>query len=561
MVVGRNGSEILVKSLEDEGVKTVFGLPGGTVIPLYDALYDSEIKHVLVRHEQAAAHAADGFSRVGGDVGVCIATSGPGAANLITGIATAYMDSSPMVAITGQVATAAIGTDAFQEAFILGISMPVVKHSMQIRAAEDIPQAIRDAFFIASTGRPGPVVVDFPVDIQKAAGEYRRPATSGAGFLGYSTELPEDLSRLDEAGDVIRNASCPVLIAGNGVNVSRAFDALRSFSEKLGIPVTTSLLGKGAISDEHPNRIGMMGMHGAAAANRAITNADVIIAVGTRFSDRSTGKLAEFARGARVIHIDIDSAEIRKNVDASVWLIGDAAKVLELLTEAAAGHDAASRRAWMERIRVFEAEEPLSRTISEGEIHPWQVLEAMDEVLKGEVIVATEVGQHQMWTAQYHKTIHPRNFITSGGLGTMGFGIPASIGAHYARPELPVVCIAGDGSAMMNIQELDTYARYNLPIKVFIFDNGCLGMVKQWQELFYKERYSNTLYSRRPDFVQIARGMGVEAFSVDGPGKVKSAIQRAVETPGPVLVHFPIPITDNVFPMVPAGEPLENMII
>ncbi|MDR1966266.1 MAG: biosynthetic-type acetolactate synthase large subunit [Synergistaceae bacterium] len=556
-----SGAQILVKALEDEGVETAFGLPGGTVIPMFDALYDSKIKHILVRHEQAAAHAADGFSRVGDKVGVCMATSGPGATNLVTGIATAGMDSSPMVAITGQVASAAIGTDAFQEAFILGISMPVVKHSMQVRSASDIPQILRDAFYIASTGRPGPVVVDLPVDVQKAPGEYRRPAGSCLGFPGYSPVLPEDFGKLDEAARAIRDAKRPVLIAGNGVNVSRAFDALRAFSEELCIPVATSLLGKGAISDRHPNRIGMMGMHGIAAANRAITNADVIIAVGSRFSDRSTGKLAEFARDARVIHIDIDSAEIRKNVDASVWLIGDASKALGLLIEAAKGHDMSDRKSWMGRIQAFAAAEPLARKAEDGAVHPWQILEAMDEVLKGEAVVATEVGQHQMWAAQYHRALHPRRFVTSGGLGTMGFGIPASIGAHYAAPGLPVVCIAGDGSAMMNIQELDTYARYDMPIKVFVFDNNCLGMVKQWQELFYGERYSNTVYSRRPDFVKIAHGMGVEAFLVDDPAMIKSGIERAVKTPGPALVHFVIPMADNVFPMVPAGESLESMLL
>ncbi|MDR3075865.1 MAG: biosynthetic-type acetolactate synthase large subunit [Synergistaceae bacterium] len=559
--MGKSGAEILVKSLEDEGVKTVFGLPGGTVIPLYDAMYDSPIEHVLVRHEQAAAHAADAFSRAGDEVGVCFATSGPGATNLVTGIATASMDSSPMVAITGQVAKASIGTDAFQEAFILGISMPIVKHSMQVRSVEDIPRAVRDAFYIASTGRPGPVLVDLPVDIQKSQGEYRRPESPGSDFPGYSAKLPEDMNGLEEAGRCIRNAERPVLIAGNGVNVSRAFGELREFSEKLGIPVTTSLLGKGAIPDDHPNRVGMMGMHGHAAANRAMTNADVIIAVGSRFSDRSTGKAAEFASRARVIHIDIDSAEIRKNIDADVWLTGDAAKVLSLLTDEASGHNPGARREWMERVRAFEASEPMARKHTDGEVHPWQVIDAMDEATHGEVIVTTEVGQNQMWAAQYHKSLHPRRFVTSGGLGTMGFGIPAAMGAHYARPDLPVVCLAGDGSAMMNIQELDTYARYKMPIKVFVLDNNCLGMVKQWQELFYHERYSGTLYSRRPDFVKIAQGMGVDAFLVDDPANIRPAIDRALEIPGPVLVHFIIPRADNVFPMVPAGESLESMIL
>lgn len=553
------GAQIVMKSLEDEGVETIFGIPGGTVVPLYDAIYDSPIKHVLVRHEQAASHAADAFSRVGDKVGVCVATSGPGATNLVTGIATAYMDSSPMVAVTGQVATDAIGTDAFQEAHILGISLPIVKHSMQVRAPEEIPQAIYDAMYIASTGRPGPVVVDLPVDVQKASGEYTRP--TGLSYPGYNSELPEDLGRLEEAAKLIRNAKHPVVVAGNGVNISRAFDALKRFLEKLELPVATSLLGKGSIAGDHPNAIGMMGMHGNAVANRALINSDLVIAVGSRFSDRTTGKQASFAQNARVIHIDLDVAEIHKNIDANVWLIGDAAKVLDLLTDAAVGHDSSARKAWMAELRKMEALEPLGRMAKNGDVHPWQVLDALDDVTKGEAIVTTEVGQHQMWAALYHKALHPRRFVTSGGLGTMGFGIPAAMGAHFAQPELPVFCIAGDGSAMMNIQELDTYARYNMPIKILLLDNNCLGMVRQWQELFYNERFSNTLYTRCPDFVKISEGMGVEAFSVTDPKALHGAIERAIKIPGPALLHIQIPQSEKVFPMVPAGAALDQMIL
>jgi acetolactate synthase-1/2/3 large subunit len=466
-----------------------------------------------------------------------------------------------MVAVTGQVATTMIGKDAFQEAFMLGISMSIVKHSMQIRSVEDIPRMVSDAFFIASTGRPGPVLLDLPVDVQKTSGEYKRPETPGLSFPGYSATLPEDLGRLDEAGHVIRNAERPLVVAGNGVNVSRAFEALKEFSEKLCIPVTTSLLGKGCIPDNHPNRVGMIGMHGHAAANRAALSADVIIAVGSRLSDRSTGKAAEFSRRARVVHIDLDCAEIHKNIDADVWLIGDASRVLKLLTEEAAGHDPAKRADWMARIREFDKLEPMARKSDDGKVHPWQVMDALDEVTKGNVMVTTEVGQHQMWAAQYHNSLHPRRFITSGGLGTMGFGIPAAMGVHLARPDMPVVCVAGDGSAMMNIQELDTYVRYGMPIKVFVLDNNCLGMVRQWQELFFKGRYSNTIYGTKPDFVKIATGMGLDAFYVDDPSKTRQAIERAMEIPGPVLVHFEIPQSDNVFPMVPAGEALESMIV
>jgi acetolactate synthase-1/2/3 large subunit len=553
------GAQILAQSLWDEGIRTIFGIPGGTVIPIYDALYDSPIKHVLMRHEQAAAHAADGFSRTGDGVGVCLATSGPGATNLVTGIATAQMDSSPLVAITGQVATNVIGTDFFQEAHILGITLPIVKHSMQVRAPEDIPQAVEDAIFIASTGRPGPVVVDFPVDVQRAKGVYRRPR--GASYPGYSAAPPEDFEGMDEAADAIRSAERPIVIAGNGINLSRAFSQLKNFSEKLELPVATSLLGKGCIPYDHPNFIGMVGMHGNAVVNRALSKADVLIVVGSRLSDRSTGSRSEFALSARIIHIDLDIAEIDKNIGANISIAGDAVKVLELLAANASGQNSPARKSWMEELRKMDAAEPLGRAAGDGAIHPWQVIGALDDVSGGEAIVVTEVGQHQMWTALYHRAKHPRRFLTSGGLGTMGFGLPASIGAHFACPDLPIVCIAGDGSAMMNIQELDTYARYDLPIKILLFDNNCLGMVRQWQQLFYNERFSNTIYSRHPDFVKIAQGMGIEALRADDPGDLHKLMERAFGIKGPVLVHIPIPQSENVFPMVPAGAPLSQMIM
>lgn len=553
------GAQIVLKSLEDEGVKTIFGIPGGPVIPLYDAVFDSPIKHILVRHEQAAAHAADGFARAGGGVGVCFATSGPGATNLITGISTAFHDSSPILAITGQVSTAVIGTDFFQEAHMLGISLPVVKHSMQVRTPSDIPIMIHDAIRIASTGRPGPVHIDLPVDVQTGKGEYRRP--KGTIFPAYSETPEEDFSCIDEAIELVGKSKRPLIIAGNGVNISGAYDELRELAEKFHIPVATSLLGKGTIPGDHELSIGMLGMHGNAAANRAVLGADLIIAVGTRFSDRSTGRSASFALEPRVIHIDIDRAEIHKNINASVWIVGDAKKVLRALIDSAKLSALNARREWRAEIAKMDEREPLRRDPGHGEVHPWQVFDALEEVTHGNITITTEVGQHQMMAALYHKAKAPRRFITSGGQGTMGFGIPASIGAHFARPDLPVVCIAGDGSAMMNIQELDTYARYQLPIKVLVFDNNCLGMVRQWQQLFYRERYSNTIYTRSPDFLMIARGMGIEAIAADDPSTLVRDLERAIKTPGPVLVHIPIPQGENVFPMVPAGASLDEMIV
>lgn len=556
------GAQIVMKSLEDEGIKTIFGLPGGTVVPLYDAIYDSKVEHVLVRHEQAAAHAADGFSRASrdtGKVGVCVATSGPGATNLVTGIATASMDSSPMLAITGQVATGAIGTDAFQEAHILGITLPIVKHSVQVRTPEEIPQAISDALYIASTGRPGPVIVDLPVDIQKQAGEYKRPGEFS--YPGYDPAGGEELTGIARAAELIKASVRPLVVAGGGVNIARAWDALARFVEALELPVATSLLGKGAISGDHPNSIGMLGMHGNAVVNRALMKTDLVIAIGSRLSDRSTGKSEMFARGANIIHIDRDAAEIHKNIDADVWLIGEASRILDLLAADARGHNSATRREWMEELRRLDAQEPLIRTADDGVIHPWQVVDALDDVTQGKAIVTTEVGQHQMWAALYHNARFPGRFITSGGLGTMGFGLPASIGACYARPDLPVFCIAGDGSAMMNIQELDTFARYGMPIKVLLFDNSCLGMVRQWQELFYDKRFSNTLYPQSPDFVKIAQAMGVEAFSVTAAADLRGAMERALAIPGPVLLHIPIPQVDKVFPMIPAGASLDQMLL
>jgi acetolactate synthase-1/2/3 large subunit len=554
-----SGAEMVVKSLEAENVETMFGIPGGAVIPLYDAIYSSKINHILMRHEQAASHAADGYARASGRTGVCIATSGPGATNLVTGIATANIDSVPLVAITGQVGTGIIGTDGFQEADILGITLPVVKHSMQVRSTDQIGPTIKKAFYIASTGRPGVVLVDVPGDIQKEYGEFVYPDTVD-DMPGYNPQPIADLTGLDRAADLLESAKRPLIFAGGGVIRSGASNRLVRFAEKLNLPVATSLLGKGAFPESHPLSLRMAGMHGHPVANRALMAADLIVAIGSRFSDRSTGKITRFAPEAHIIHIDLDPAEIGKTVGSDVWLVGDAGEVISSLSGAFADKEF-DRSEWLREIREMKEREPLPKNDLPGAISPWQIIEALREITGGKGIVTTEVGQHQMWAAQHYKTESPRSFLTSGGLGTMGYGFPAAIGAAFAGAGGPVSCIAGDGSLMMNIQELDTCRRHNIPVKVFVLNNSCLGMVRQWQQLFYEHRYSHTLYSCDPDFKMIAEGMGVRGFAESNPEKVKSVIEAALETPGPALVDFKIPQEAMVMPMIPAGGALDEMIM
>jgi acetolactate synthase-1/2/3 large subunit len=552
-----NGAQMVMKSLEAEHVKTLFGLPGGQVITLYDALYDSKIEHILMRHEQAAAHAADGYARVSGNVGVCLATSGPGATNLVTGIATANMDSVPLVAITGQVATSAIGGDSFQEADIVGSTLPLLKHSTQVHSPEQIPVAIKKAFYIASTGRPGPVLIDVPSDVQKKMGKFEYPVT--VSLPGYHPGEDTDISRLDEAVELIENAQRPLIFAGGGVIRSKAAAKLTAFAKKLRIPVATSLMGKGAFPESNPLALGMAGMHGQPVANRALMAADVVIAVGSRFSDRTTGKVSRFAEDAKIIHIDLDPAEIDKMVSTDVWLVGDAGMVISALTKSITKRKF-DRVSWLAAVEKMRKDEPLPRPDFSGAITPWQAIETLHDITGGKAVLSTEVGQHQMWAAQFFKVDEPNRFITSGGLGTMGFGFPAAIGACYAEPSIPSCCIAGDGSFMMNIQELDTCARYNIPVKVFIMNNSCLGMVRQWQDLFYDKRFSDTVYPRDPDFVKIAEGMGVRGFRATKPNEVKKTIEAALAVKGPAVVDFAIPQEANVFPMVPPGGAIDKMI-
>ena len=554
-----NGAQMVVKALEDEGVSTIFGIPGGTVLHLYDALYDSKINHILMRHEQAASHAADGYARVSGRPGVCIATSGPGATNMVTGIATANLDSSPMVAITGQVATTMIGTDAFQEADIVGASLPLVKHSFQVRSPEQIQQTIHKAFYIASSGRPGPVLVDIPADIQKAMGDYR--FSTELNFLGYHPENLHDISQLDAAVSLIEHAERPVIFAGGGVIRSGASQQLIDFALNYQIPVTTSLLGKGAFPESHESglSLGMAGMHGQPVANRALMGADVIIAIGSRFSDRTTGNRQRFAADAKIIHIDLDAAEIDKAIETDVWLVGDAQRVLEELS-AAMKKKITDHGDWNRHLAEVRLKEPLPRNLCGEAVAPWQVLETLRSVLGGRGIVTTEVGENQMWTAQHYRVEKPRRFLSSGGLGTMGFGFPAAIGAAYASPEEPVCCVAGDGSLMMNIQELDTCARYDIPVKIILLNNGCLGNVRMWQQFFYKERYSNTVYTRNPEYVKVAEAMGVPGYSIEHPEQLEKTLAEAIAAPGPALIDIQIPREALVLPMVYPGDSIDNMV-
>ena len=554
-----NGAQMMVKALEDEGVSTLFGIPGGTVIHLYDALYDSKLNHILMRHEQAAAHAADGYARAGGRPGVCIATSGPGATNLLTGIATANLDSVPLVAITGQVAQSVIGTDAFQEADMIGASLPFVKHSFQLHSVDAIQSTVHKAFYIAASGRPGPVLIDFPADVQKASGDYQY--STQLDFMGYHPENNYNVARLDEAVSLIEHAERPVIFAGGGVVCSGASELLTEFALKYEIPVTTTLLGKGAFPESHPSglALGMAGMHGHPVANRALMAADVVVAIGSRFSDRTTGNRQRFAADAKIIHIDLDPAEIDKTVESDVWLIGDAGRVLEAIM-GAMRKKIADHSEWNKTLADIRRKEPMPHSSYEGEIAPWQALEAFCEITDHKAIITTEVGQNQMWAAQHCKVEAPRRFLSSGGLGTMGFGFPAAIGAAYACPGQTVCCVAGDGSLMMNIQELDTCARYNIPVKIMLLNNACLGNVRQWQYLFYNCRYSNTIYTRNPDFVALSESMGVPAFSVSSPAELRPAIEKMLAEPGPALLDVRIPQGAMVLPMVYPGDSIDNMV-
>jgi acetolactate synthase-1/2/3 large subunit len=552
----KTGAKLLVESLQREGTDTLFGYPGGSVLPIYDELYDSPLRHILVRHEQAAAHAADGYARASGRVGVCLATSGPGACNLVTGIATAYMDSVPIVAITGQVPTTMLGNDAFQESDIQGITMPITKHNYLVKDTSDIPRVVKEAFYIAGTGRPGPVLIDLPKDVNTRS--VKEPVVPDKVVLrGYNPTYKGHKRQIDKAIELITAAERPLIYAGGGVIISNASPELISFAAGHGIPVTTTLMGIGCIPGDHPLNLGMLGMHGTEYANFAVTECDLLIAIGARFDDRVTGKIETFAPHAKVIHIDIDPAEIGKNKHVDVPIVGD---IKAVLTEMMAGLAKKNVcEAWQKKIKHWRQHHPLRYGKENGCLHPQFILQQMNELLKGEAVIVSEVGQNQMWTAQYFCFRHPRTWITSGGLGTMGYGFPAAIGAHFARPDLPVFDVAGDGSIQMNIQEMGTVAQYNIPVKIAILNNMYLGMVRQWQELFYDRRYS---FTELPpvEFVKIGKAYGIEGIKVESCDEVMPALRAAVDHDGPFVLDFRIEREENVFPMVPAGAAINEMI-
>ncbi|MEG6616953.1 biosynthetic-type acetolactate synthase large subunit [Peptococcaceae bacterium 1198_IL3148] len=548
------GAEVLLKALEAEGVDTIFGYPGGVVLPIYDALYDSDINHILTRHEQGAAHAADGYARATGKAGVCLATSGPGATNLVTGIANAYMDSVPLVAITGQVVTSLLGRDSFQEADITGITLPITKHNYMVKDPNDLGDIVKEAFHLATTGRPGPVLIDIPKDISTAEVDYQ-----GSGPLnlpGYKppTAGAEDL--VNQAASALMRSERPVIYAGGGVVASGAHQELKQLAEVLAAPVTTTLMGIGGFPDDHPLSLGMLGMHGTRYANYAVSECDLLLAVGVRFDDRVTSKIESFAKDATIIHIDIDPAELGKNVRVDVPIVGNVSIVLKQLLERLA---AKLPGAWQEKINRWKKEYPLNYQVSDVTIKPQQVISEIYNVTGGNARITTEVGQHQMWAAQYYNYTKPRSFISSGGLGTMGYGFPAAIGVQVGCPDEVVFDIAGDGSIQMNIQELGTAVNYDLPVNVAVMNNGYLGMVRQWQELFYNRRYSQSEMTS-PDFVKLAEAYGAEGYRVEDPTDIRSVLEQAVASSKPVMMDFVVEQEENVVPMVAPGEPINKML-
>jgi acetolactate synthase I/II/III large subunit len=561
-----SGARILLECLAREGVDCMFGYPGGVTLPLYDVLYDHPIRHILVRHEENAAFAAEGYARATGKVGVCCATSGPGATNLTTGLVDAMMDSIPIVAITGQVSTKLIGSDAFQEADTFGITRPCTKHNYLVKRLEDLGQAIHEAFYVAASGRPGPVLVDITKDVLQGQGHYQ-PVTS-VHLPGYKVFTEGHTGQIRRAAQLIQESERPLVYSGGGIVAAGAAKELREFVELTDTPAVNTLMGLGGLPSMHPNFISLPGMHGSYAANMAMSNADLLIALGVRFDDRVTGRLAAFAPHAKVIHVDIDPAEIGKNRAPDVPIVGDVKRVLaklnKLLAEPQPPADeklGAARRAWWRQIRQWKEEHPLEVVKSDSEIKPQHLMGEIDRISQGNAIVASDVGQHQMWAAQLVRFNEPRLWLNSGGLGSMGFGLPAAIGAQFARPDKLVFAIVGDGGFQMSIPELATIASYGLPIKIVVMNNGYLGMVRQWQTLFYNNRLSAVELDCFPDAEKLAGAYGFKGRTIDKPWELASALDEAVREPGPYLLNVKVTPLESVYPMVPAGGAINEMVL
>jgi acetolactate synthase-1/2/3 large subunit len=563
-----NGAQAVIQCLREEGVNTIFGYPGGAVIDLYDELMNAEdLNHILVRHEQAAVHAADGYARVTGEVGVALLTSGPGATNGVTGIATAYLDSIPIVILTGQVPTPLIGNDAFQEVDIVGITRPCTKHNFLVNKKEELVQVIREAFHIARTGRPGPVLVDLPKDLIKGTVPFAEK--KAIKMHNYQPTYDPHPVQIDKACRLIMKARKPVLYVGGGVILSNASEELRALALKLDIPVTMTLMGLGSFPGTHELSMGMLGMHGTYTANMAVSQCDLLISVGARFDDRVTGTLDTFAPNAEIIHIDIDPTSISKNVKVDVPIVADCKLALKAMTSwfdsepgVSVNHEKIQHQEWFNQIKTWMETHPLTYN-DEGDdiIKPQYVVEMLDHLTNGDAIITTEVGQHQMWAAQFYRYNYPRHFLTSGGLGTMGYGFPAAIGAKMAMPEKTVIDIAGDGSIQMNIQELATARQYNTPVKIAILNNQFLGMVRQWQELFYDKRYASTIMDIAPDFVKLAEAYGAVGLRATKKSEVEDVIKEALATDNTVVMDFKISREEGVFPMVPAGKSTTEMLL
>ncbi len=555
------GGEAIIKSLQDQGVDVVFGYPGGVLLPLYDVIYDSDLKHILVRHEQCAAHAADGYARASGKVGVCIGTSGPGATNLVTGIATAHMDSSPIVAIAGQVSTGLIGNDAFQEVDTLGLTMPITKHNFQAMQADEIPKLIKSAFYIANSGRPGPVAIDLPKDVQEEEFDYNDDFQ--IDLPGYKPTRKGHPLQIKKASNLILNSKKPVILAGGGVILSESSSELMELSELINAPVTTTLMGKGAFPEDHPLSLGMLGMHGRKVANLLVDECDCLIVIGCRFSDRTTGKVEKFAPGAKIIHIDVDPAEIGKNIDVDVPIVGDAkvvtSSLIKNITPLKSKGKTGSSKEWTDYVSDFKVNCTPRLSFEDVPLKPQQVIKEIRDTIDYETIVTTDVGQNQMWMAHYFTSKIPRTFLSSGGLGTMGFGFPAAIGAKVALPESDVVAVCGDGGFLMVCQDLATIKEYDIPVVVCVLNNRYLGMVAQWQKLFYNERMSHTHLGEVPDFVKLAEAFGVQGERARNPGEMKETLKSALKSGEPTVIDVVID-PDEILPMVPPGCGLTEIV-